>query len=236
MKESKCEREAGPKHPYIVVMGVTAAGKTTFAEFLAGRINGKFFPELPVEDNPFFKNYYGNPDDYFPVQIFFLDANWRQIMGSKELKTPGIKEILVKEPVVQEPGIFEEALYAQARLEEDSVQWGRYQSYYNGLTNVKSFVKPDLTVFLHLRLPVMLDRIKRRATDNPERASELKESEAYWERLRWLHENWVKENPLGLKIITLDMDRFNFSSYNSDGEALEAAYQELKNRSGGLIK
>jgi len=37
-------------------------------------------PELGQEEetknkHPFFKNYYGNPDDYFPTQIYFLDAN-----------------------------------------------------------------------------------------------------------------------------------------------------------------
>jgi len=67
MKESRCEHEDEPKHPYIAVMGVTAAGKTTFAKFLSEKSGGKLLEELPVEDNPFFKNYYGNPDNYFPT-------------------------------------------------------------------------------------------------------------------------------------------------------------------------
>jgi len=32
------------------------------------------------------------------------------------------------------------------------------------------------------------------------------------------------------------MDKYNFSYYKNDGEALEDAYQELKSQSGGLIK
>lgn len=230
------EKEAEEKHLYIAIMGVTVAGKTTFAKFLSEKLNGRLLEEIPVADNPFFKDYYGNPDDYFPAQMFFLDAKWRQTLGSKELKTLGVKQILSKRPVVQEPPIYEDALYAQARLEGNPRQWDWYQNFYEGLVNMDSFPKPDLVVFLHLRLPVMLARIRERAKKNPERASELKESEAYWERLRWLHEKWVKENPLGLKIITLDMDRFDFSYYKNDGEALEDAFRELKRQSGGLIK
>lgn len=230
------EEEPKNKYPYIAIMGVTAAGKTTFAEFLARRINGKLFQELPVEDNPFFTEYYENPTEYaLPTQMFLVYEKWLQTKGSRKMGVSGVRRFWQR-PVVQEPPIYEDALYAQARLEKNPRQWDWYQNFYEGLVNMNLFPKPDLIVFLHLRLPVMLVRIRERAKKNPERKSELGESEAYWERLRWLQESWVKENPLGLRIVTLDMDRFDFSGYNSGGEALEAAYQELKNRSGGLIK
>jgi len=236
MRENKCEHEVEPRHLYIAVMGVTGAGKTTFAKFLSEKLGGQTFEELPVKENPFFEDYYGNPEDYFPVQIFFLDAKWRQTQGSKELKEIGVKEILAEKPVIQEPPIYEDALYAQARLEESPAQWQRYKEYYEGLVEGNSFPKPDLIVFLRLRLPVILERIRKRAAECPERVGELQESEAYWERLRWLHEEWVRENPLNLKIITLDMDKYDFSYYKDDGDALEAAFAELKQKSGGLIK
>lgn len=217
-------------------MGVTGAGKTTFAKFLSEKLNGRLLEETPVGENPFFKDYYGSPDTYLPAQIFFLDAKWRQICGDDVSKNPGVKKILIKQDVILEPPIYEDALYAQARLEEKPKEWDWYKEYYSGLIGVDSFPKPDLVVFLRLRLTEMLARIRERANKNPERASELNESAAYWERLRWLHENWVKENPLGLKIVTLDMGRFDFSGYRNDGDALEAAFGELKQRSGSLIK
>ena len=71
------EKEAKNRHLYIAVMGVTAAGKTTFAEFLARRINGKLFQELPVVDNPFFTEYYENPTEYaLPTQMFRVYEKW----------------------------------------------------------------------------------------------------------------------------------------------------------------
>lgn len=235
-KKSFQEKETKNGHLYTAVMGVTGAGKTTFAKFLSEKLTGRLLEEIPVGENPFFKEYYGSPDTYLPAQIFFLDTKWRQVCGDKVLRNPGILKILKRQDVIQEPPIYEDALYAQARLEEKPKEWNWYKEYYSGLIGVDSFPKPDLVAFLRLRLPVMLARIRERAEKNPERASELKESEVYWERLRWLHENWIKENPLGLKIVTLDMDRFDFSSYKSDGDALEAAFGELKQRSGGLIK
>jgi deoxyadenosine/deoxycytidine kinase len=230
------EKETKNGHLYIAVMGVTGAGKTTFAKYLSEKLDSQLLEEIPVRENPFFREYYGSPDTYLPAQIFFLDMKWRQICGDEVLKNPGIQKILKKQDVILEPPIYEDALYAQARLEEKPKEWNWYKEYYSGLIGVDSFPKPDLVVFLRLRLPAMLSRIAERAKKNPERESELNESAVYWERLRWLHESWVKENPLGLKIVTLDMDRFDFSSYKSDGDALEAAFVELRERSGGLIK
>jgi len=119
------EKEAKNRHLYIAVMGVTAAGKTTFAEFLARRINGKLFQELPVEDNPFFTEYYENPTEYaLPTQMFLVYEKWLQTKGSRKMGVSGVRRFWQRH-VVQEPPIYEDALYAQARLEENPRQWDR---------------------------------------------------------------------------------------------------------------
>ena len=82
----------------------------------------------------------------------------------------------------------------------------------------------------------MLRGIEERAQGDPTRKAELQESGDYWKRLWELHEEWVIKNPLCLNIIVLDMDKYNFSRYKNKDEALETAYQELVEKTGGLIK
>lgn len=235
-ESKKVEKELRQRHLFISVMGVTGAGKTTFAEFLCKKVNGRLFRELPVEDNPLFVKYYENPEDYaLLTQMFFVFEKWLQTKGSRKLGVSGVRRFWTW-PVIQEPPIYEDALYAQARFGDDPEKWEKYDTFYNGLLSAKLFPKPDLLVYLHLDFPKMLENIRKRAEQDPQRAVELNESENYWRKLWQLHENWVKENPLGLRIVTLDMDKYHFSDYKSKDEALEAAYQELVAQSGGLIK
>jgi deoxyadenosine/deoxycytidine kinase len=230
------EKELRQRHLFIQVMGVTGAGKTTFAEFLSKRINGKLFQELPVEDNPLFKKYYENPTRFaLPMQMFFVYEKWLQTKGSRKMGVSGVRRFKSR-PVVQEPPIYEDALYARARFGNNSKTWRKYQDFYQGLISTDRFPKPDLIIYLHLDFLKMLENIRQRAEQDPQRAAELKESKRYWKKLWLLHENWVKENPLGLNIVILDMDKYHFSRYKNKDEALEVACQELVALSEGLIK
>ncbi|MFH1863362.1 MAG: deoxynucleoside kinase [bacterium] len=231
------EREKESPHLFIQLLGVPASGKTTCAKYLGERLGFQVLEEYPVSETPLFDKYYTDPDKWaFPIQTLFLFESWRQVAGGASLGIEGVKEKLKMGSVISEPTIWQNAFYAQARLEGNPKELSWYQDFFNGLVRSDSFPKPDVLIYLKVSFPNMLRGIEERAQRDLTRKTELQESEGYWRRLWGLHEEWVNENPLGLKIITLDMDKYDFSSYNSDGEALEAAFGELKQRSGGLIK
>jgi len=213
------------KKLFLTVMGVTGAGKTTLAVFLAKKMKGRLIQEIPVDQNPFFKNYYGQPQFYFPTQLFFLNAKWQQIRESRKLK--GI--------LIQEPPIYEDMLYAQAKLKARSKEWRLYKTYYDGLIGDPSFPKPDLVIFLRLSFSTMLARIQKRAGINPQRASELKETQVYWRRLWQRHEDWIRKNPLGLRIVILDTDKYDFSNYKNANRALEDVFADIVKKIEGRL-
>jgi deoxyadenosine/deoxycytidine kinase len=63
---------------YIAVEGPIGVGKTTLAELLAGKLNGKTLVE-EVEANPFLPNFYRDRNKYaFQAQLFFLLSRYQQ--------------------------------------------------------------------------------------------------------------------------------------------------------------
>ena len=67
------------KLPYhIAIEGTIGVGKSSLAEILSERLDGKLILER-FEDNPFLANFYNNPQHYaFQAQIFFLLSRYRQ--------------------------------------------------------------------------------------------------------------------------------------------------------------
>jgi deoxyadenosine/deoxycytidine kinase len=161
------------------------------------------------------------------MQMIFLFEKRLQIKGSELLEVVGIKELLKKGPVVSEPPIYADALFGQARLEGSPTEMRQYMDFYEGIISEKNFLKPDLIFYLRLSLPNFFRRIRKRAEKDPERKVELQEKEEYWKRLHDLHEEWVRENPLNLRIITIDGDKFDFSRYKNQGEANTDLLTEL---------
>jgi deoxyguanosine kinase len=75
------------KHPYITVEGVIGVGKTSLAQLLAERLNGRLVLENP-EENPFLDQFYKDPRHYaFQTQVFFLLSRFKQ---QQELPVPDL--------------------------------------------------------------------------------------------------------------------------------------------------
>ena len=66
------------KARYIVVEGPIGVGKTTLARLLADEWQARMVLEQ-VDDNPFLRRFYDEPDKYaFQAQMFFLLTRYRQ--------------------------------------------------------------------------------------------------------------------------------------------------------------
>jgi deoxyadenosine/deoxycytidine kinase len=127
---------------YIAVEGPIGVGKTTLAELLAGKLNGKTLVE-EVEANPFLPNFYRDRNKYaFQAQLFFLLSRYQQ---QKELA---------------QTELFSATLIADY-LDENEL--GLYEQVFRLLD--ARIPRPDLVIYLQASSEVLKERILKRNKD-----------------------------------------------------------------------
>jgi deoxyadenosine/deoxycytidine kinase len=139
---------------YIAVEGPIGVGKTALARRLATEFGSRLLLEQ-VEDNPFLKRFYEDPERYaFQTQLFFLLERYRQQreIGQLELFTQGI----VADYLFAKDGIF-----AAVTLNGDEFQL--YQQIFQVLD--QQLPRPDLVIYLEARPEVLLWRLHKRARE-----------------------------------------------------------------------
>ncbi len=136
---------------YIAVEGVIGAGKTSFAEMLAARLDATLLPEQAFE-NPFLVDFYKNRKRYaFTCQLFFLLSRYQQ---QQQLMVHD----LFSKRVVADYLFQKDAIFASVNLSE------RELALYEKIapTLARDIPRPDLVIYLQASTPVLMDRIKRR--------------------------------------------------------------------------
>lgn len=140
-----------PGARYIVIEGPIGVGKTSLARRLAERLNAFLLPEQ-AEENPFLANFYQDPKRYaLPTQMFFLLQRARQleILRQGDLFQP----LTVSDFMWEKDRIF-----AALTLSDDEL--ALYDQVHNALQVAGP--APDLVVYLHAPVKVLLNRIRRR--------------------------------------------------------------------------
>lgn len=223
-EELKSKEKESQRHFWFQITGLPASGKSTAGGSISEELGFIFIEEVSVGDVPNFDDYYEGGDTdgrlALSVQMFFLYESRLRVKGSEALGVVGIEDLLKKGPVLSGPPIWQNALYAQARLEKFPEKRRQYDDFYHGMVTAdEDFPTSDLVFYLRLEFDTFLRRLRERAEEDPSRRPELNEKEEYWKRLWCLQEDWVKRNPLGLKIISINGDRFDFSRYPNSEEA-----------------
>jgi deoxyguanosine kinase len=139
---------------YIAVEGPIGVGKTALARRLATEFGSRLLLEQ-VEDNPFLKRFYEDPERYaFQTQLFFLLERYRQQreVGQLELFTQGI---------VADYLFAKDAIFAAVTLNGDEFQL--YQQIFQLLD--QQLPRPDLVIYLEARPEVLLSRLHKRARE-----------------------------------------------------------------------
>ncbi|MEM7405757.1 MAG: deoxynucleoside kinase [Pseudomonadota bacterium] len=139
-----------PRH--IAVEGPIGVGKTTLSVALARQLGGETVLEAPAE-NPFLERFYAQPRAWaLPAQLSFLLQRARQ---ARELAQPQ----LFAPTVVSDFMVEKDALFAELTLDVDEFELYRqvYAEVMGGLP------VPDLVIYLHAPLAVLLSRIETRA-------------------------------------------------------------------------
>jgi deoxyadenosine/deoxycytidine kinase len=136
---------------YVTVEGCIGVGKTTLTHLLSSTFRAKTVLEI-VEENPFLAEFYKDPVAHaFKTQMFFLLSRFKQ--QDSLLQTDLFNGVVVSDYLFAKDRIF-------AELTLSTSEMGLYDTIFGALrSRIRS---PDLVVYLHAPMDVILERIARR--------------------------------------------------------------------------
>jgi len=189
-------------YQFIAFEGNIGVGKTTLCNLLAQR-HGCALVLEQFTDNPFLPYFYEQPDRYgFPVELFFMTERHKQLQ--EHFATPD----LFQSCTVADYFFVKTLLFAKNNLSEE--EFRLFQRLFLVLN--AGFPKPDLLVYLHRPIPVLMEQIQKRG-----RSIEQNISAQYLEELQRAYFEYLKtetETP----VIVLDLERVD---YQQDASAFD---------------
>lgn len=136
---------------YIAVEGVIGVGKTTLVRALGERLAARMIFE-EFEENPFLADFYRDSKGFaFSTQLFFLMSRYRQ---QQEITQTD----LFRPTTIADYFFDKDRIFAVLTLERDEL--ALYESLFGVLA--LDVPKPDLVVYLHADLDLVMRRIQER--------------------------------------------------------------------------
>ena len=192
---------------YLVIEGNIGAGKTSLATMIAQKFNARLILEQYAE-NPFLPKFYHDPERFsFPLELSFLAARYHQL--HRELTSPE----LFKSFTVADYFFSKSLIFSKITLQID--EFNLYRTLFNIIH--QQLPRPDLYVYLHVRVEKLLENIRRRGRDyemNIEAEYLEKLQEGYFRYLRSLSDR---------KILILDVGDLDFVGEEADYRIVEEA-------------
>lgn len=183
-------------HRFLAIEGNIGAGKTTLSRMLAADFNLRLILEQ-FTDNPFLPFFYESPERYaFPVELFFMTERHKQLQ--EELTNRD----LFQQSIVADYFFLKTLLFARKNLNEE--EYRLFQRLFQVLNG--SFPQPDLLVYLHRPVNVLLAQIRKRA-----RAFEGDISADYLDRIQTAYFDFFR-NPGGTPVLIIDLEDTDFES------------------------
>ena len=143
------------QYRFIAIEGNIGAGKTTLCHRLAARYGCELILEQ-FTDNPFLPFFYEQPERYaFPVELFFMTERHKQLL--EHFAQPD----LFRTFTVADYFFVKTLLFAKNNLSEE--EFRLFQRLFTVLN--ATFPKPDLLLYLHRPVDVLLRQIKKRGRD-----------------------------------------------------------------------
>jgi len=180
----------------IVVAGNIGAGKTSLTERLGARLGWKTAFES-VADNPYLPDFYADMRSWsFHLQVFFLGHRAHQYL---ELAASPQSAILDRS-IYEDAHIFARALHHMGNLNERD--YLSYRRVFDLL--VAKLPPPDLLIYLRAPVPVILERIHRRA-----RSIESGITAEYLGLLESFYDEWLRSFDV-CPVLTIRTDDLDF--------------------------
>jgi len=182
----------------ILVAGNIGAGKTTLTERIGARL-GWWTGYESVADNPYLPDFYADMRAWsFHLQVFFLGHRADQYLEA----TRDSRSAILDRSIYEDAHIFARALYQMGNLNERDYQ--SYRHLFDVMVN--GLPRPDLLIYLKAPVPVLMERIHKRA-----RNIETGITAEYLTLLDSFYEEWLSVFDLCplLTIQTDDLDYVN---------------------------
>lgn len=162
----------------VVVAGNIGVGKTSLTERIGSRLGWKTAYES-VDNNPYLSDFYADMHKWaFHLQIFFLGHRAEQYLKHAEMQASAILD----RSIYEDAYIFARALYNMGNLNERD--YFSYLKVFQIL--VDKLPPPDLLVYLKAPVPILMDRIQKRA-----RNMETGISADYLQLLESYYDDWL---------------------------------------------
>lgn len=197
-------------YSFIAIEGNIGAGKTT----LCHRLSAQYGCTLILEqftDNPFLPFFYLQPERYaFPVELFFMTERHKQLQ--EHFAQPD----LFRSFTVADYFFVKTLLFAKNNLAEE--EFRLFQHLFRILNS--TFPKPDLLLYLHRPVEVLLRQIHKRGRD-----IERNISADYLAEIQNAYLEYLKteaETP----VVILELDKANFERDEAVFQAIVRVMQE----------
>lgn len=200
----------------ILVAGNIGAGKTSLTERIGARLGWRTAFES-VADNPYLSDFYADMRAWsFHLQVFFLGH--RAIQYLELARDP--QSAILDRSIYEDAYIFARALHHLGNLNERD-----YFSYRRVFDLVVSNLPPpDLLIYLRAPVPVLMERIRRRA-----RAIEAGITPEYLSLLESFYEDWIQTFDI-CPVLTIRTDDLDFVH---ESRHLDIVVQRIQDKLAG---
>ncbi|HEX7976537.1 MAG TPA: deoxynucleoside kinase [Anaerolineales bacterium] len=163
----------------VLVAGNIGAGKTSLTERLGARLGWQTAFES-VADNPYLPDFYADMRAWsFHLQVFFLGHRAEQYLDMANRP----QSVILDRSIYEDAYIFCRALHHLGNLNERD--YFSYRKVFDLVVN--NLPSPDLLIYLKAPVPVLTERIRRRARD-----IETGISADYLALLESFYEDWMQ--------------------------------------------
>ena len=165
---------------FVLVAGNIGAGKTSLTERLAARLGWHAAYES-VADNPYLADFYANMRAWsFHLQVFFLGHRAAQHAALAQ----DAQSTIIDRSIYEDAYIFARALFEMGNLSERD--YLSYRRLFDLVVN--QLPAPDLLIYLHAPMTVLMERIGKRG-----RAIESGISAEYLTLLDRYYDEWLRD-------------------------------------------
>jgi deoxyadenosine/deoxycytidine kinase len=200
----------------ILLAGNIGVGKTSLTERIGEKLEWTSAYES-VADNPYLPDFYEDMKTWsFHLQIYFLGHRAEQHILLSKLPESAILD----RSIYEDAHIFARALHHMGNLRDRD--YHAYLRLYHLV--VKNLPKPDLLIHLHAPVPILMERIRRRA-----RSIETGIDESYLALLEKFYEEWIQSFDL-CPVLTIRSDDLDFVHKT---EHLDIVVQRINDRLAG---
>ncbi len=196
-QKGKTSAPAKVKYKHIAIAGNIGAGKSTLTKLLAAHFGWE--PQYEdVENNPYLMDFYEDmPRWSFPLQVFFLNSRFNQLIDIQR----GDKVVIQDRTIYEDAQIFAPNLHSMSLMTKRD-----FDNYTNLFKTINKLINPpDLLIYLRGSISTLVGQIQKRGREYEDNLRL-----DYLRRLNEYYEAWITNYKAG-KLLIIDVDKLNFA-------------------------